>query len=147
VLGDETTEAQPFVQLTNQNQATVGGDARSLEVDLEKTVERELKRLVLFVTHWVSSSIGVFTAFKSLWILMRTNIRETRTRGSKRKCGVIALTVSIIYCGLFVSVMVQFAFARIPAIELIDVYKSTRPLVAFLVTGMIAFYFGSSRRA
>jgi hypothetical protein len=51
VLGDEITEAQTFVQLTNQNQATIGGDPRSLEIDLQRSVERELKRPVLFLTH------------------------------------------------------------------------------------------------
>jgi hypothetical protein len=53
VLFDEFTEAQAFVQLTHQNQATIGGDPRSLEIDLQRGVERELKGLVLFVTHWV----------------------------------------------------------------------------------------------
>jgi hypothetical protein len=35
VFGDEFAEAQTFVQLAHQNQATVGGDPRSLEIDLE----------------------------------------------------------------------------------------------------------------
>lgn len=66
MLGNEITEAQSLIQLTNQDQTTIGGNARSLEVDLEKTVERELKGLVLFVTYWVPSSIGAFTAFNPL---------------------------------------------------------------------------------
>jgi hypothetical protein len=56
VLFDEFTEAQAFVQLTHQNQTTIRGDPRSLEIDLQRGVERELKWLVLFVTHGVWTS-------------------------------------------------------------------------------------------
>jgi hypothetical protein len=33
-VGDEITEAQTFVHLAHQNQAAVGGDRRSLKIDL-----------------------------------------------------------------------------------------------------------------
>jgi hypothetical protein len=56
VLGDEFAEAQTLVQLTHQDQAAVGSNAGTLEIDLERGVERELKGLILFLTHWVSSS-------------------------------------------------------------------------------------------
>ena len=56
VLFDELSQAEPFVQLPHQNQATVGGDPRSLEIDLQSRVEGKLKRLILFLTHWVSPS-------------------------------------------------------------------------------------------
>ena len=56
VLGDEITEAQTFVQLAHQNQAAVGGDPRSLEIDLQRSVEGELKWPVLSLTHWVLTS-------------------------------------------------------------------------------------------
>ena len=36
-------QPQALVQLPDENQTTARGDPRSLEVDLEKTVERELK--------------------------------------------------------------------------------------------------------
>jgi len=49
VLGDEITEAQTFVQLAHQNQATIRGDARSLEIDLQRSVEQELEWLILWV--------------------------------------------------------------------------------------------------
>jgi hypothetical protein len=51
VLFDQFTQTQTFIQLPHQNQATVRGDARSLEIDLQGAVERELKGLVLFLTH------------------------------------------------------------------------------------------------
>ena len=53
MLHDEITEAQTFVQLAHQDQATVGSDARTLEIDLQRGVEGELKRLILYLTHWV----------------------------------------------------------------------------------------------
>ena len=44
---DECPQPQAFIQLAHQNETGVGGDPRSLERDLQKAVERELKRLVL----------------------------------------------------------------------------------------------------
>jgi len=48
---DEFAEAQPLIQLTHQEQAAVGSDARTLEIDLQPTIERELKGLFLPLTH------------------------------------------------------------------------------------------------
>jgi hypothetical protein len=56
MLFDELSQAEPFVQLPHQNQATVGGDPRSLEIVLQSGVEGKLKRLILFLTPWVSPS-------------------------------------------------------------------------------------------
>jgi hypothetical protein len=53
MLFDELSHPQPFVQLPHRNQAPVGGDPRSLEIDLQSRVEGKLKRLILFLTHWV----------------------------------------------------------------------------------------------
>jgi hypothetical protein len=46
-LRNEALQSQAFIQLAHENEAGVGGDARSLERDLQKTIERRLKRLVL----------------------------------------------------------------------------------------------------
>jgi len=56
VLGDEFAEPQPFVQLAHKNQATVGCDPRSLGIDLQESIERELKGLILALTYWVWTS-------------------------------------------------------------------------------------------
>ena len=48
---DEFAEAQPFIQLPHQEQAAVRSDPRTLEVDLQRAVERELKGLFLCLTH------------------------------------------------------------------------------------------------
>jgi hypothetical protein len=51
VLRDEVAEAQPLVELPHEDQAAIGGDPRSLELDLQRRVERELKGLGLRLTH------------------------------------------------------------------------------------------------
>ena len=38
MLADQFPESEPFVQFANQNQATVGSDVRSLEIDFEKWI-------------------------------------------------------------------------------------------------------------
>ena len=60
VRGDDPRKAKAFIQLTHQDQAGVGGDARPLKRDLQKSVERELKGLGLSCTHWVSPSVACF---------------------------------------------------------------------------------------
>src|ERR1700676_1198230 len=54
--GDEFPEAQAFVQLPHQHQATIRSHPRPLEVDLQRAIERELKVLFLRLTHRRSTS-------------------------------------------------------------------------------------------
>jgi hypothetical protein len=61
VLRDELAESQTFVQLAHQGQAAVGGDSRSLEIDLPASVEGELKGLVWLLTHSVYTAVSVFS--------------------------------------------------------------------------------------
>jgi hypothetical protein len=56
MLFDEISQPQPFVQIAHQDQATIGGDPRSLEVHFQGGMEGKLKGLILFLTHWVSLS-------------------------------------------------------------------------------------------
>ena len=53
-------ETHTFIQLTYQNQAGVGGDARPLKRDLQKAVERELKGRGFFLTHRVPPILAGF---------------------------------------------------------------------------------------
>src|ERR1700730_9061277 len=62
VFLDELLQTQSLIQLANQNQATIGSHSRSLEIDLQRSIEQELKWLILFLTHWVPTS----RAFSSL---------------------------------------------------------------------------------
>jgi hypothetical protein len=48
-LQDEFAQSQEFVQLANHNQATVGGNSGTLEIDSQRGVERALKKLVLYL--------------------------------------------------------------------------------------------------
>ena len=45
-------------QIADQQQAAVEGDTRALKIDLQKSIERELKRLVFFVTQPLRSVPG-----------------------------------------------------------------------------------------
>jgi hypothetical protein len=56
MLLDQFSEPESLVEFAHQDQAAVGGDPGTLEIDLERGVEGELKGLVLFVTHWVWTS-------------------------------------------------------------------------------------------
>src|ERR1022692_962651 len=56
VFGDERTQSQTLIQFAHQQQTTVGSDPRSLKIDPQRSVEGELKRLVLLLTHWVEAS-------------------------------------------------------------------------------------------
>ena len=56
MLCNQVAEAQSLVHLAHEDQAAIGGDPRSLELDLQCGVERELKGLVCGLTHWVSAS-------------------------------------------------------------------------------------------
>ncbi len=53
---DELLETQSLAQLANQNQTTIGCHSRFLEIYPQRRVERELKGLILFLTHGVCTS-------------------------------------------------------------------------------------------
>jgi hypothetical protein len=48
--------AYPPPYPVGRGSATIGGDARSLEIGLQRSIERKLKWPVLSLIHWVSSS-------------------------------------------------------------------------------------------
>ena len=39
MLVNQFSESEPLVQLANENQPAIGSDARSLEIDFEKSIE------------------------------------------------------------------------------------------------------------
>src|ERR1039458_1424581 len=53
VAGNERTQSQTLIQLAYQQQTTVGSDPRALEINFQTGVKRELKGLILFLTHRV----------------------------------------------------------------------------------------------
>ena len=56
MLVDQFSESESLVEFAHQDQAAVGSDAGALEIDFERSVEGELKRLILYLTHWVLTS-------------------------------------------------------------------------------------------
>ena len=59
---NERLQSQAFIQLANQNETGIRGDARPLERDLQKAIEGELKGLGFFLTHRVSPFVARFPA-------------------------------------------------------------------------------------
>ena len=53
---DQLAETKPLLQLTNQDQPSVGSDAGSFEIDFEQAFEAWLKRLAIFFTDRVWTS-------------------------------------------------------------------------------------------
>ena len=52
MLFDQFSEPESLIKLVHQDQAAVRGDAGTLEIDLERGVEGELKGLILYLTHY-----------------------------------------------------------------------------------------------
>jgi hypothetical protein len=53
---DQFSEPESLVEFPHQDQAAVGSDAGTLEIDLERGVAGELKGLILYLTPWVLTS-------------------------------------------------------------------------------------------
>jgi len=64
---------------------------------------------------------------------------------TQRRIDVVAIAVTIFYCGLFDYFVFLFALHRTNIQSVIEAFSQIRPYLAFLITGMIAFYFGSSK--
>jgi hypothetical protein len=86
VCGDECAQPQTFIQFPHQKQTTVVSDARSLEINFQRGVERELKGLILCFTHWAEASANLVLRPKphQYW---RWLDQRLLTPTSKRKCG------------------------------------------------------------
>ena len=56
VVGDELAQPESFIQLSDHQQTSIGSDLRSLEINLQGGVKRELKWPILCLTHWVLAS-------------------------------------------------------------------------------------------
>jgi hypothetical protein len=51
----EYAHAQTFIQLAHQNQITVRGHSRALEIDLQRAIEQELNWPILCLTYRLST--------------------------------------------------------------------------------------------
>jgi hypothetical protein len=63
VLGDEITEAQTFVQLADQNQATIGGDPRLAPLLPRMQIKPRTVSACRFVTAIISASVAPLARF------------------------------------------------------------------------------------
>lgn len=59
---------------------------------------------------------------------------------------VLAPLLALVYAGAFNVIMAMFALRRLRGDETIALFQTYRPYLAFLVTGVIAFYFGQASR-
>jgi hypothetical protein len=53
---DQRTHAEALVQLAREKQSSIGGNARSAELDTKLGIEREANRARFRVTHWMMPS-------------------------------------------------------------------------------------------
>jgi len=58
-----------------------------------------------------------------------------------------AIAVTLFYCGIFDYFVVLFIAHRATIKSVIDSFADIRPYLAFLITGIITFYFGTSKEA
>jgi hypothetical protein len=80
------------------------------------------------------------------FIFARAELRDPRAQlGESRLIGVMALCVAGAYCAAFSFLTWQFFTERTTVVSLIKDYKTIRPVLGFLVSGMVAFYFGSAK--
>jgi hypothetical protein len=63
VLGDEITEAQTFVQLADQNQATIGGDPRLAPLLPRMQIKPRTVSACHFVAAMISASVAPLARF------------------------------------------------------------------------------------
>jgi hypothetical protein len=66
--------------------------------------------------------------------------RKTR-KPAQRFVGWFAPALAVLYVGVFDVLMAQFAFGDVNASQTIESFKTFRPFVSPLVTGMLAYYF------
>src|SRR5450759_3053197 len=93
MLSDERTQPQAFIPLAHQQQAAVGSNPRSLEIDSQRGIERELKGLVLLLTHWVEASAEFVLLSKLHGCWRWFDHTATHTDFKKEMWGILCLQV------------------------------------------------------
>jgi hypothetical protein len=91
----------------------------------------------------------VFDTFAPTLAAMIAFIYSTsgKPAGRMRKAAlsdILAPFLALIYAGAFITIMIMFASGRLRGDETIQLFQTYRPYLSFLVTGIVAFYFGSS---
>jgi hypothetical protein len=76
----------------------------------------------------------------------KTKTSKSTGIAMQRRIDIVAIAVSLFYCGIFDYFVFLFALHQMNVTSVIDAFAQIRPYLAFLITGMIAFYFGSSKK-
>jgi hypothetical protein len=58
----------------------------------------------------------------------------------------LAILLSVIYVGLFSWLILKFASRQLHAVELLSMIDNLQPKTTFLVSGMLAYYFGTETK-
>ena len=102
-----------------------------------RAIPLALKDVLLQTSEVFTPQLATMLAF------VFSNRRSSPVRASERWKAVVAFVVSIAYCAPFIGMTVAFSMGHLKTIDLLRIYGEVRPLSLFLVTGVIAYYFGS----
>jgi hypothetical protein len=61
------------------------------------------------------------------------------------RAGVLAILLTAVYCSVFAFITWEFYAERLTAVDLIEEYRTIRPVLGFLVSAAVAFYFATPR--
>ena len=107
--------------------------------DIPSNFSNLLKEVMDTFSQTIAAMLGYIFAGTADAKASRTKVRR------KAPMAWIALTVSIIYVGLFDGIMIGFATHRLRAVEAVSLFREVRPYLAFLIAGAIAFYFSQQK--
>ena len=89
-------------------------------------------------------SLAAMIAFVYAGHRRRQRLKKSKVMTSNVFADVLAIVLSLVYAGLFVIIMILFMLQTFTAEETISYFQEFRQYLNFLVTGMVAFYFGST---
>jgi hypothetical protein len=107
---------------------------------LHPSISDDFNRVLREVVDTFAPALAVMLSF----VFGKRAPSITKT-GSDRWLGLLALCLASGYAAIFSVIMGQFAFSDMDTKQLIEEYQEIRPAIGFLVTAMVAFYFGSAR--
>lgn len=87
----------------------------------------------------LAAILGFIFSHKSDERQQKTRITPLRARDA------FAIIVTLFYCGVFDYFVVMFVAHKATIRSVMDSFADIRPYLAFLITGIIAFYFGTSK--
>jgi hypothetical protein len=80
------------------------------------------------------------------YVFSRKHLSRQTNNDTIKSLDILAITITVFYCGVFDILMLRFAFGRSNVAAVIEGYAQLRPYTAFIVTGVLAFYLGAEKR-